>query len=80
MLPAIKPGIYTHYKNSEKQYRVLGVATHTESGEYMVVYQALYSTEDLGDQPLFVRPYEMFIEDVEVDGKRVPRFTYIGAE
>ncbi len=51
-------GIYKHYKGD--QYIVLGVATHSETGEKLVVYRALY-----GDSRLYVRPYEMFIEKID---------------
>lgn len=68
MLPL---GKYRHYKN--KDYEVLGVATHSETQEKLVVYRALY-----GDFDLWVRPLAMFTEEVEVDGRRMPRFTYIG--
>ena len=65
----MRKGIYQHYKG--KEYRVLFVARHSESGEEMVVYQALY-----GEQGLWVRPLSMFREQVSVDGKLVPRFAY----
>lgn len=64
-------GKYKHYKGNE--YEVLGVAKHSETMEELVVYKALYGEEDL-----WVRPLEMFTEEVEVDGKMVPRFEYIG--
>lgn len=67
----LKLGKYRHYKN--KEYEVIGVAHHSETQEELVVYRMLY-----GDHGLWVRPLSMFIEDVEVDGKRVPRFEYIG--
>jgi hypothetical protein len=69
----IQPGIYRHYKGPE--YRVFGVARHSETEEQMVFYQALY-----GDYGLWVRPLSMFLESVEVDGERVPRFSLIQAE
>ena len=62
-----QPGLYRHYKN--KDYRVIGVARHTETEEPLVVYQALY-----GERGLWVRPAVMFSETVEVDGKHQPRF------
>jgi hypothetical protein len=67
---AIKPGIYCHYKN--QQYKVMGEARHSETEEELVVYQCLY-----GDYGWWVRPKAMFLEQVEVDGKRVPRFEFV---
>ena len=68
----IKPGIYEHYKG--KRYKVIGVALQTESEEKLVVYEALY-----GEGGLFARPLEMFLEDVEIGGKKVPRFKLVNA-
>ena len=65
-----KPGLYRHYKG--KDYRVIGVAWHSETEEPFVVYQALY-----GERGLWVRPAAMFSETVEVEGKRVPRFARV---
>ncbi len=67
----IELGKYKHYKGNE--YEVIGVAKHSESMEELVVYRALY-----GEEQLWVRPLEMFEEEVEVDGQKVPRFKYIG--
>ena len=67
----IKPGKYRHFKGNE--YEVLYTATHSETGEEMVVYRALY-----GEGGMWVRPAKMFIETVERDGKRVKRFEYVG--
>ncbi|WP_137885474.1 DUF1653 domain-containing protein [Pseudomonas sp. 2FE] len=69
----LQPGLYRHYKGPE--YRVFGVARHSETEEQVVVYQALY-----GDYGLWVRPLSMFRETVEVDGQAVPRFALIQAE
>jgi hypothetical protein len=69
----IQPGIYRHYKGPE--YRVFGLARHSETEEWMVVYQTLY-----GDYGHWVRPLSMFTEVVEVDGQGVPRFALITAE
>ena len=71
-------GIYEHYK--KKRYQVIGVARHSETLEEMVVYRALYDSEEFGDQALWVRPKAMFLEEVEIDGKLVPRFRYISEE
>lgn len=51
-------GIYKHYKGN--YYIVEDVATHTETGEKMVIYRALY-----GDHELWCRPYEMFLEALD---------------
>lgn len=69
----IKPGKYRHYKGGE--YRVIALATHSESLEPMVVYQALY-----GARGLWVRPANMWNELVEVNGVKQTRFTFIGEE
>lgn len=66
----IQNGKYRHFKGGE--YRVLGVASHSETGEPMVVYQALY-----GDRSLWVRPAAMWLETVEYEGQKVRRFTYM---
>ena len=70
-----KIGMYEHFKG--KQYRVLGVAKHSETLEDMVVYEALYDNE-LGK--LWVRPLGMFLEHVEKEGYSGPRFRHIGKE
>ena len=67
---AVKLGRYRHYKG--KEYQVMGVAGHSETLEELVVYQALY-----GRKELWVRPLSMFLEEVEVNGKKIPRFKYL---
>ena len=70
-------GLYQHTK-SGRLYEVVVPVLHTETGEKLVLYRALYRSNDLadeyGDYPLFVRPYEMFFEEIELGGQRVPRF------
>ncbi|MFY8283193.1 DUF1653 domain-containing protein [Pseudoalteromonas sp. SSMSWG5] len=66
----IKPGIYQHYKGPK--YKVEYVATHSESNEPLVIYQALY-----GEFGMWARPLSMFTETVTVEGKTVPRFAYL---
>lgn len=70
-----KLGKYQHYKG--KYYQVIDIAHHSETLEKLVVYRGLYNSDELGDKPLFVRPLKMFMENVEVDGKKVPRFKFV---
>lgn len=67
----IKLGKYQHYKR--KMYEVIGVAKHSETGEELVVYRQLYRS-DFPKGTLWVRPKKMFMEEVEIEGKKVPRF------
>lgn len=71
----LKLGKYQHYKG--KFYEVIGVARHSETLEELVVYRALYDSEEFGKNALWVRPKSMFLENVNVDGKEVPRFKYV---
>ena len=64
-----KVGKYKHYKGPE--YEVIGEARHSETLEELVVYRD-------GKGELWVRPLKMFSEEVEVNGKKIPRFKYIG--
>jgi len=72
MIP-VPLGRYRHYKGNE--YTVIGVARHSETLDEMVVYRQEY-----GDRGLWVRPRQMFLETVKVDGLEVPRFRYLGPE
>lgn len=67
----VMPGRYRHYKG--KEYVVLGAARHSETDEQLVVYRP-----DYGERGLWVRPLAMFEEIVEVDGREVPRFEFVG--
>ena len=69
-------GKYQHFKGNS--YEVIGVAHHSETLEELVVYKALYDSEEFGPNSLWVRPKRMFMEDVVVDGKKMPRFRYVG--
>lgn len=69
-LPTIPPGHYRHYKGGE--YEVIAVVRHSESLEPLVLYKPLYNTTGL-----WVRPFAMFLETVEHEGKRQPRFAWV---
>lgn len=73
--PIIPLGTYRHYK--EKDYELIGIAKHSETEEFLAVYQPLY-----GDRALWVRPLDMFLEQVEIIDesgatRKVQRFQYI---
>jgi hypothetical protein len=73
LMTEIRPGRYRHYKGNE--YTVLGVARHSETLEEFVVYRQEY-----GERGLWVRPAAMFAETVEIEGRIVPRFEFLGRE
>lgn len=66
----LKPGKYRHFKGGE--YELLGVATHSETLEPMVIYRALY-----GNENLWVRPAAMWNEIVKKGHYCGPRFQLI---
>ena len=79
-------GFYYHYKHNPKgsarnyAYYILGAGSHTEEeGAFMVVYQPLYTAASVWKAgKLFdLRPLDMFMENVEKDGKTFPRFQRI---
>ena len=66
----IEKGKYLHYKGNE--YEVIGTAKHSETEEDLVIYYSLKHPEQL-----WVRPLDMFIEEIEVNGKKTKRFLKI---
>jgi cyclomaltodextrinase / maltogenic alpha-amylase / neopullulanase len=72
----VQKGKYRHYKG--KEYELLGLANHSETLEPLVVYKALYDSDEFGSNALWVRPLSMFTEEIEIDSKKIPRFKYLG--
>ncbi len=64
--------IWRHYKN--KDYRIIAISLHTEELKWYVVYEALYDNEI---SKVWHRPFDMFLENIEVDGYIVPRFRHV---
>ena len=64
--------LFRHYKN--KPYKFLGIARHSETLEDLALYETRYENE-LGK--LWVRPKEMFFENILVSGRPQPRFRKI---
>ncbi len=63
-----------HYKGIP--HDVLGVARHSEDdAQEFVIYRHMNSK---GVNQMYARPKELFLSDVEVDGKHIPRFVYLG--
>lgn len=67
-MPNIQPGIYRHFKGGV--YEVLGLARHSETEEWLVLYK-----NQSGDW--WVRPYSMFFELINHEGKEMSRFSYV---
>ncbi len=65
-------GTYRHYKGND--YEVIDIARHSETKEWLVVYRCLYD-----DYSLWLRPYDMFVESIVVEGRHVPRFSLVKA-
>ena len=72
----ISIGTYKHYKTN-KLYKVIGIARHSETHQEMVIYKALYKSDKFDYNQLWVRPKEMFFESVIYEGISIPRFKYI---
>ena len=69
----LTPGLYRHFKGN--YYWLIGTATHSESGEKLVIYRALY-----GERGLWARPEAMWTETVDRDGYHGPRFVKVSED
>jgi hypothetical protein len=67
----MQTGIYEHYKGN--RYEVIDTVRHSETEELLVLYRPLY-----GEENLWVRPFDMFFENVQVGDVTLPRFKYVG--
>jgi len=74
----IKLGKYRHYKGNF--YEVLGIGRHTETKEEFIVYKQLYDGLEFPIGSIWIRPREMFFEEVEVSGQKTLRFKFIGQD
>lgn len=68
-----KGAIFRHYKGRE--YKILHLGRREEDCALCVVYQGLYACDTFGNYPIWIRPLDNFLQEVEVGGKRVPRFS-----
>lgn len=69
----LKIGKYQHSKTGNL-YKVIGISKHSETLEDMVIYECLY---DNPKSKLWARPLSKFSDQVEIDGKKVPRFKFV---
>ena len=75
----LKLGKYRHCTRREGLYEVIGIANCSETLAPLVIYRALYTSKDFGENALWARPLAMFLEEVVVNGVKQPRFEYLGA-
>ncbi|MBN2881300.1 DUF1653 domain-containing protein [Candidatus Woesearchaeota archaeon] len=69
---------YKHYKG--QMYEIIGVGKDSTTLTDVVIYKALYFSEEFGDNAIWVRPKKEFLEIIEKDGKKMPRFEKIDIE
>ncbi len=74
-MQSITPGTYKHYRGGT--YEVIGIGRIEATLAECVIYKALYETEDFPLGSLWIRPVDVFTEEVDVDGVMVPRFSQI---
>lgn len=72
----IKKGVYKHVK-SGREYDLIAVGHDSDSLEEIVVYRGRYISEEFGPNPVWVRLLSSFLEEVEINGVKTPRFVYV---
>lgn len=70
---------YYHFKSvggEDHLYEIVGLGAHTEKEEVLVIYKPLYTSEYLKEKgsEYFIRPLSNFVEYVDRDGYKGPRF------
>lgn len=68
--------MYKHYKGNE--YEIIAVGKHSDTLEDYVVYQAQYDSSEFGKKAIWVKSVEEFEKEIEIEDKKIKRFTYIG--
>lgn len=63
---------YIHYKSSDKVYTVLDLAFKEDNNELCVIYRA-----DYGEKLTFIRPMSSWLDQINIDGNTIARFTKI---
>lgn len=74
--------IYRHYKSTwwtHHTYEVIGIAKHSETEEELVIYKPLFDAEStwLGNAQFAARPVSMRFDQIEWEGKSMPRFALV---
>ncbi len=67
-------GIYKHYKGDH--YKTITLAKHSETTEWLVIYERQEDGVHTGWK-IWARPLDMFLEEVEYNGEKVPRFVFV---
>ncbi len=73
--PSIQKGVYRHYKGN--LYQVVDVVRHSETLDWLVLYHPLYG-DQVQQSTLWVRPFAMFVQMLELSDESIPRFAYVG--
>ncbi|HVX57986.1 MAG TPA: DUF1653 domain-containing protein [Candidatus Saccharimonadales bacterium] len=81
----VRPGVYQHFKGGEyltltAGHRMAQQGSAESVGEKMVIYVALFDSPDYGPNAVWDRSVEGFLEEIEVDGERRPRFRFVREE